>query len=293
MLSLFCHVSSYTQEVVINEILFNPVKDGFDYVEGYNNSSITIFLNDMMIANRNGANEIASIRNLSKEPLRVEPGNFFIVTANEKWLREKYIVPASAVICQQTSLPSFPDDEGSVILLRKADTTVIDEFSYSEKWHFQLISEREGVALERIGYDLPTQEKNNWTSASSSSGYGTPGNINSQFMSIVQGDAEVSVLPKIFTPNNDGQDDFAFITINIKQQGKIANAVIYDASGRKVRYILKNELLGANNRFIWDGYDDHSQKLATGIYIIFTQIFDLKGNVNKYRNCIVLKSFPP
>lgn len=280
-------------DVIINEILFNPSKDGFDYVEGFNRSATAIYLNDLMIANRNAADEITSIKIISKEPLKLEPGAYFIITLNEKWLKQKYTVPESALICQLSSLPSFPDDEGSVLILRKSDSLVIDEFRYNENWHFRLLSDPEGVALERINYILQSQNKNNWTSASSSSGYGTPGMINSQYMPDEKNLAGISVLPKIFSPDNDGHDDFAFINIKVSEQGKIANAVIYDKTGRRVRYILKNEFLGTNNRFIWDGYDDRSQLLPSGIYFIATQIFDLKGTVSRYRNCIVLNSFPP
>ena len=298
MLSVFCASAVHAQlimphDVIINEILFNPSKDGFDYVEGYNRSSNSIYLNDLMIANRNAADEIASIKNISKEPLKLEPGTYFIITLNEKWLKKNYKVPESALICLVPSLPSFPDDEGSVIILRKDDSLVIDEFKYHENWHFSLLSDPEGVALERINHSIPPQNKNNWTSASSSSGYGTPGLMNSQYLPDGATMAGISVLPKIFSPDNDGHDDFTSININVNDQGKIANAVIYDISGRRVRYMLKNELLGIKNRFIWDGCDDRMQMLPSGIYIIATQIFDLKGNVSKYRSCIVLNSFPP
>lgn len=298
MLSVFCMSAVHAQlimpnDVIINEILFNPSKDGFDYVEGFNGSASAIYLNDLMIANRNAADEIASIKIISKEPLKLQPGAYFIITPNEKWLKQNYTVPDSALICQVTSLPSFPDNEGSVILLRKSDTLVIDEFKYNENWHFRLINDTEGVSLERISHIMPPQNKNNWTSASSSSGYGTPGMINSQYMPDEKTPAWISVLPKIFSPNNDGHDDFASININVNEQGKIANAVIYDISGRRVRYMLRNELLGTKNRFIWDGCDDRSQLMPSGIYIIATQIFDLNGNVSKYKNCIVLNSFPP
>ena len=280
-------------DVIINEILFNPSKEGFDYVEGFNRGTSAVSLNDLLIANRNAADEINSIKNISKEPLKLEPGAYFIITVNEKWLKQNYTVPESALICQVTSLPSFPDDEGSVILLRKIDSLVIDEFKYNENWHFRLLTDPEGVALERINHSIPAQNKNNWISASSASGYGTPGMINSQYLPDGTTLTGVSVLPKIFSPDNDGYDDFASITINVSDQGKIANAFIYDISGRRVRYILRNELLGTKNRFIWDGCDDRMQLLPSGIYIIATQIFDLKGNVSKYRNSIVLNSFPP
>jgi hypothetical protein len=190
-------------------------------------------------------------------------------------------------------LPSFADDEGCVVLLRKSDSLIIDELAYDENWHFKMIADPQGVALEKINYDLPSQDKNNWTSASSSAGFGTPGYVNSQFRNNEPGSETISVLPEVFTPNNDGQNDFASISIKTQEPGKIVNAVVFNALGRRVRYLLKNEILGADNRFTWDGYDDKDDLLPSGIYIIFTQIFDTKGSVAKYRNCIVLNSFPP
>lgn len=298
MLQLFCVMNINAQlimpgDLVINEILFNPVKDGFDYIEIYNKSSYPVNVNELLIANRNSANEIASLKNFSKDSSTITPHGYLVITGNANWLNQHYIVRESAMVIQISSLPSYPDDEGHVLLLRKSDTIIIDELYYQENWHFKMVTNLQGVALERINYHLPTQNKNNWTSASSSSGFGTPGYVNSQFRTTENSHEAISVLPEIFTPDNDGQSDFTFVTINTQEQGKIANAVIFDAMGRRVRYLLKNETLGAENRFTWDGCDDHNKLLAPGIYIIFTQIFDTKGSVSKFRNCVVLNSFPP
>jgi hypothetical protein len=298
MLQLFCAVNLNAQpvmprDVVINEIVFNPVKDGYDYVELYNRSTNDIDLKELMIANRNAANEIASVKNISKETFIIQPRGYFVVVGSRNWLKQHYDVPDSAVIVQLSSLPSFPDDQGCVVLLRKSDSAIIDELDYDERWHFKMITDKQGVALERINIDLPSQDTHNWTSASSSSNFGTPGQINSQFRSNEQGIEAISVLPEVFTPDNDGQNDFTSISINTQERGKIANAVIFNAMGRRVRYLLKNEVLGVKNRFNWDGCDDRDQLLPSGIYIIFTQVFDTKGNVTKHRNCVVLDSFPP
>jgi hypothetical protein len=297
MLQLFCAVNINAQllmprDVVLNEILFNPVKDGFDYVEIYNRSNHNINLNELLIANRNSANEIASVKNISKDSLTIIPGEFIVLTGNVNWLKQHYTVHDRAKIIQLT-LPSFADDEGCVVLLHKSDSLIIDELAYDENWHFKMISNPQGVALEKINYEMPSQDKNNWTSASSSAGFGTPGYVNSQFRNDGYGSEAISVLPEVFTPNNDGQNDFASISIKTHEQGKVVNAVIFNALGRRIRYLLKNEILGADNRFTWDGYDDRDSLLPSGIYIIFTQIFDTKGLVAKYRNCIVLNSFPP
>ncbi len=62
-----------------------------------------------------------------------------------------------------------------------AQGNIIDELVYNEKWHFKLIDNDEGVALERIDYNAPTQQQDNWHSAASSVGYGTPTYKNSQY----------------------------------------------------------------------------------------------------------------
>jgi hypothetical protein len=298
MLQLFCTININAQfiapgDLLVNEILFNPVKEGFDYVEIYNRSDYHINLSELLIANRNPANEIASVKNISKDSLTIPPGRFFVITANVNWLKQHYTVKDSTLIIQIPSLPSFPDDGGCVVLLRKSDSLIIDELNYDDTWHFKMIADPQGVALERIYYDLATQDKNNWTSASSSAGFGTPGYTNSQSRTDVTGNETISVLPEIFTPDNDGQNDFVSISIKTQEPGKIVNAVVFNTMGRRVRYLLKNETLGVDNRFIWDGYDDRDELSPSGIYIIYTQIFDTKGSVAKYRNCIVLNSFPP
>jgi hypothetical protein len=297
MLQLFCALDNNAQlvmprDLVINEIVFNAFEGGYDYVEIYNRSTNDIDLKDLMIANRNAANEIASVKNISKESLNIPPRGYFVLVGNLKWLKEHYNVPDSAVVVQ-LSLPSFPDDEGCVVLLRKSDSLIVDELDYNDSWHFKMITNKQGLALERINVDLPSQDSNNWTSASSSSNFGTPGQINSQFRSNDHGIEAISVLPETFSPDNDGYNDFTSVSINTQERGKVANAVIFNAMGRRVRYLLKNEILGVNNRFNWDGCDDRDQLLPSGIYIIFIQVFDTKGNVSNHRKCVVLDSFPP
>lgn len=286
---------SYAQEIleneiVINEILFNPSKDGFDYIEGYNRSQKPLPLRSLLIGNRNSTGDIASVKLVTKDSIMLDAGQYFVITANEKWVRQHYPVAPSALICQITSMPSFPDDEGTVLLLRTYDSAVVDEVTYSEKWHFTMLKDVEGVALEKIDYNLPGADKNNWTSAANASGSGTPGQLNSQFRDGFPITDGVAVLPKLFTPDNDGVDDYAQVNIQTHDPGKIANALIYDACGRRVRYLIKNEVLGLHNRFTWDGCDDRSQRLPMGIYIICTQVFDASGNNNKFRHCIVLSN---
>src|SRR5205814_1343758 len=134
------------------------------------------------------------------------PGEYIAFTENKQWVQQQYLVNDLSVIIELSSLPSLPDDKGDIVLTN-LQGQVIDELQYDEKWHFALINNREGIALERINYNQPTQDKNNWTSAASTAGFGTPGYQNSQFRADLQVQAQITVLPKIFSPDNDGLDD--------------------------------------------------------------------------------------
>lgn len=280
-------MSDDLKNIIINEVLFNPVRDGYDYVEGYNKGYATINLQHIRIANRNTTGDISSIRILTREPLLLAPQSFFIVTANERWLRQHYHVPLNAIICTLSSLPSFPDDKGTVVFLDQ-DDHILDELNYAANWHFTLLSNREGVALERINYYTPTQDRNNWTSASSSSGFGTPGFRNSHFLADSRVGGEVTVFPRIISPDNDGIDDFGTIRFQLPEPGYVANLSIYDINGRKVRYLLRNEYVGVTAQYNWHGEDDRQYPLPSGVYILVTEIYSIGGYTKKYKHSLVV-----
>jgi hypothetical protein len=99
---------------------------------------------------------------------------------------------------------------------------------------------------------------------------------------------ELTITPEIFSPDNDGTDDVAVIRYMFPEPGYVANITIYDAGGRPVRYLQHNILTGSEGRMIWDGLGDSNKVLATGIYIVFAEIFDLKGKVRRWKLPIVL-----
>jgi hypothetical protein len=186
-----------------------------------------------------------------------------------------------------SSLPSYPDDEGDVILLN-GQGNIVDEIKYSDDWHFKLIDDPQGVALERIDPAGPSQDAANWHSAASTAGYGTPTYRNSQYKQTQAIDATIEIVPKIFSPDNDGHDDVAIIQYKVPGTGYVANITIYDAQGRPVRYLVKNGTLGTTGQWNWNGLDEKGNKLAIGTYIIYTEIFNLQGKKEHFKNTVVL-----
>ena len=272
-------------DVVINEILYNPKPNGVDYVELYNRSNKIIDLNHLYIANRTNGN-ISSIQQVCPESILLFPQDYVVLTLDPIAVKTQYITTNSDAFITLSSMPSFPDDAGYTIILN-GQGNIIDEVNYSDKWQFQLISNTEGVSLERINYDGPSVQSN-FHSAATSVGYGTPGYKNSQY-SLNEGlPGTISVTPNIFSPDNDGNDDFATINYRFPSPGYVSNITIFDASGHPVRYLQKNSLNGLQGYYRWDGLDDKNRKLPQGIYIIYTEIFNTAGKKKQFKNTIVL-----
>ena len=274
-------------EMVINEILFNPKSGGSDYVEFYNRSNKIFDANKLYVANRNSSGAISSAKLLSTIPWYLFPGDHIVVTEDPINLSLDYMVQNPDAVFVVSSLPSFPDDEGDVILLN-SQGAVIDEVKYKDDWQFALLDNTDGVALERIDADGLSQEAGNWHSAASTARYGTPTYKNSQHKLIQSISATVDVTPKVFSPDNDGRDDIATIQYKTTEPGYIANITIYDANGRPVRNLVKNGTLGLQGYWTWDGLDDKRLKLPVGTYIFFTEIFNLNGKKEIFKNVVVL-----
>lgn len=271
-------------DIVINEILFNPPSGGYDFVELYNRSGKIIDLQKMYLCNRNITGGYTNITQLSAKPTLFFPGTYYAFSENSGWLRTNYPVRNNTTYLQLSSLPSMPDDKEH-IAITNLQGDLIDALQYDQKWHFALIENKEGVSLERINYNDSTQNNNNWTSAASTAGYGTPGYQNSQFRADLTAQGEVTVFPKVFSPDNS---DLTTIKCQLTEPGYVANITAFDDKGRPVRYLIRNATMGASANFRWDGMDEQQKKLPAGHYIILTEIFNLQGKTKKFKNVVVI-----
>ncbi|MEO8403220.1 MAG: lamin tail domain-containing protein [Chitinophagaceae bacterium] len=276
-----------TRDLIINEVLFNPRPNAFDYIECYNNSQKIIDAAKLSIANRNSNNVISTIRSLSTVPHYIFPGDYIVITENADNLGLNYLVKFPGNVLSPATLPSFPDQQGDVVLLN-AQGEIIDEVAYDEDWHFKLLNNKEGVSLERIDPNGNSNDPQNWHSAASTAGYGTPTYKNSQYKNLSGISASIDIRPTVFSPDNDGRDDVATIQYKTEAPGYVANVIIFDITGRSVRYLIHNALLGNTGYWNWDGLGDRGQQLSVGPYIILTEIFNLQGKKDHFRNTIVL-----
>jgi hypothetical protein len=276
-----------TGDIIINEILFNPKPPGTDYVEFCNRSQKVLDASSLSFGNRNISGAITSLKKLREDPFLVFPGDNIVVTEDEKTIKQQYAVKHPEKILLVDPMPSLPDDKGSIVLLNRVGK-IIDEVSYEEKWHFPLLHNREGVALERIDSELPSQASRNWTSAASDVGYGTPTWRNSQHKTVQAFQGQVEVRPPVISPDNDGIDDICFIEYQLNEPNYVATVIIYDLNGNIVRNLVRSATLSAKGFFWWDGLGDKNQRLPTGVYIIVTQLFLLNGKKKHFKNIVTI-----
>lgn len=274
-------------DVVINEILFNPTADGFDYVELYNRSNKVLDLSDLMITNRN-ENELQAGVLISSEVSLLFPNEYLLFSANVEKVCFDYNCSSDAKKIKLSSIPSFPDDKGNVVLVTRSGQ-IIDELFYTEKMHHALVKNAEGVSLERINPHESTQHSQNWHSASFESGYGTPGYENSQFKNeTVFSDEAVWLTPQVFSPNNDGTDDLLEIHYDLEGENHLASISIFDAGGSCVKKLINNVLLDTQGVFRWNGETDQRKTANVGIYIVYVEVFNTKGKINQWKLACVL-----
>ncbi len=276
-------------DLVVNEILFNPVPQGFDYLEFFNRSHKILNAGAIYLTNRSSSTgSLGTPYPLSLTDRLIFPGEYYVVTENPAVISQQFMVQNPSFLFEFPNMPSLPDDKGTAVLLNNTGR-IIDELNYDQRWHFELIRNREGVALERIDPEKPTQSRDNWTSAAQSAGLGTPTYQNSQYRKDV-GAAEGSITlnPAMFSPDNDGFDDFTLIEFRFTEPGYVANVTIYDAAGRPVRILQRNTTIAATGSFRWDGLNDKQQRVAVGNYIVLFEAFNLQGKKQAFKKGVTV-----
>lgn len=276
-------------DLVVNEVLFNPVPQGFDYIELFNRGGKILNAATILLTNRSASTgNPGTPYPISAANRLIFPGEYYVVTANAAVTAQQFTVQNPGFLVEFSNMPSLPDDKGTVLLLNNTGR-IIDELAYDQGWHFALISNREGVALERIDPEKPTQNADNWTSAAQSAGLGTPTYLNSQYKKNVGApDGNITLNPAMFSPDNDGFEDFTLIEFKFSEPGYVGNLTIYDAVGRPVRVLQRNTTLAASGSFRWDGLNDKQQRVPVGNYIVLFEAFNLQGQKQAFKKAVTV-----
>ncbi len=260
-------------DLIINEILFNPVTGGSDYVELYNNSDKLLDVNLLEMANLD--NDTISNNEVIESNYLLFPGEYVVITEDSSQIQQYY--PA-AVLGRfvESDLPTYSNDEGTVYLIN--GNQIIDAVSYFDDWHFQLMDSDDGKSLERIEPDGSSNSSSNWHTAAESIGFGTPGAENSQYYPALTNGA-FNYTSETISPDNDGFEDVLQINYEMNAPGFVATFRIFDDRGRQVATVIDNELLSISGTFAWQGVTDEGTKASIGPYVGIFEAYDVSGGL--------------
>ena len=276
-------------EILINEILFDPIASGVDYVELYNNTDKTFDLSILMLGviKENFPNPAdTTLKEITADSRLFLPKTYVLLSTNSEIVGQQYDCPTDNFV-QMSSFPSYANAGGTAVLMGK-DGTMIDAMYYSEKMHYPLLKVTKGVALERVAFDQPSMDANNWHSAAERVHFGTPGQPNSMMQSAEPSNDEISINPDIFSPDGDGFDDACFINYRFDEAGYTMNTYIFNVAGQLIRHLAKGELVGQEGNMLWNGLDENGNRVPIGVYVVVTEVFNFEGTVKQFKNAVIV-----
>ena len=256
------------KEIVLNEILFDPQPGGSEYIELYNCSDRILPTDGLAIALRKTDGNLGARHPLAPLAITLAPGDYLALTTDPNGVF-KYFRTIAPDAIRRLKLPVLNNQGATIVLLRTADSTVIDEVTYSAKWHSSAIKVRRGVSLERISADRETQEADNWTSAATETGYGTPGYKNSQSETSSHTEEGVTISEPEY---NASTRDYR-IRYRMDKSDYRCHMAVYSGNGQQVAVIANNQLLTPDGEIHWDGAG-----LSPGIYIFHVDLYHPDGS---------------
>ena len=277
-------------EILIHEILFDPITPGVDYVELYNNTDKTFDLSTLMlgVVKETFPNPAdTTLKEITADSRLFLPQTYVLLSTNSEIVGQQYDCPTDNFV-QMASFPSYANAGGTAILMGK-DGTIIDAMYFSEKMHYPLLKVTKGVSLERVAFDQPSMSTDNWHSAAELEHFGTPGHPNSMMQSTTEpSNDEISISPDIFSPDGDGYDDAYFINYHFDEAGYTMNTYIFNVAGQQMRHLAKGELVGQEGSILWNGLDDNGNRVPVGVYVVVTEVFNFEGKVKQFKNAVVV-----
>jgi hypothetical protein len=280
--SIFNIPSYEKNELVINEIMFDPDIDNSEFIEFLNLSSDSINVGGWQVEDEN-----QNISKLSVTSLLLPTNQYFLLIADSltinKYNLQSY--PYKSVL-DETSLGLI--NTGELILLKDTRGNTIDSVWYSDKWHNKNFVNTNNISLERINPHLNGNDTKNWSSSVSSNG-ASPAMQNSIFTDNQNRSNNISVSPNPFSPDNDGFEDFTIINYTLGQQTSQVRIKIFDSKGRLVRTLSNNQPSGSTGSLVFDGIGDDGTALRIGIYIIFLEALnETEGVVETLKTTVVV-----
>ena len=296
-------------EIVINEILYDPIADARDdepdqpeYVELYNTTDRALSLGGLLLAEPPDEDGDVSATPLPESDV-LPPGGYALVFDSDgsndpedptaelrlAFPDQDFDQPDVVLVPVSSVTPRGLSNSGETLRLLTADSTTLDTVTYLPEWHTAAVldvADVDGRSLERVDPLAPSNRAANWGTSVAREG-GTPGARNSIMLEPGEPSSQggLTFEPSPFNP----ADGPVQILYTLSETAALARVRIYDARGRLVRTLEEATLAGPGGRLVWDGLDDAGQALRVGIYVVLFEAVSTEGGVAEaFKEAVVL-----
>lgn len=272
-------VAARPGDLVINEIMYEPIGRGPEYVEMLNSGAEAANLSGWSISSGRSAERKRLL--FAGLPLVLLPGEAAVASEDSTIFRlyAELRGPLARRVIVPGKWTCHLNNGGDEIVLADETGSTVDSVAYSPAWHNPGLPDHIGRSLERIRSRGHSNDPLNWTTCVRVSG-GTPAQANS--VSITPGASEGTLVctPNPFSPDGDGVDDVTVIHYRLPQGIYVIVTTVYDALGRLIRRLSSGSPAYASGDFLWDGRDERGVKARIGIYIVLIEAIDQTHRVS-------------
>ena len=256
-------VESSGASIIINEILFEPRPGESEWVEIFNGGDVALNLTYYLLT------DFKDTLRIPEQVGNLLPGEYWVVTGDSA-LMGQVKHPDRVIV-----LPRFPtlnNDVDELSLLSPAGR-LLDRVRYTDDWYGHSVPK--GTSLEKINPWLASQNSENWTASVAEQG-STPTEVNSVFVETPPVKTTLQIQPNPFSPDNDGQDDFTVISVQLPSATGYITCRIFDTRGRLVRTLAMNQPVGSTTHLVWNGLKDNGTPARLGMYVVLVELYSTR-----------------
>lgn len=253
-----------------SEVLFEASNEQPEFIELYNHSADYLNLKDLKFGFFDTLfNQVEKSYEITDQNIIWPPFTYLVLSA------EPIQTDCKSINISDLSF-SLTNSGASLVLIDRS-LNIIEQFSYSDELHHQMLPDEVGVSLERLSFINDADQASNWHSASYSTNYSTAGCENSQQISKHQTQEHFKLASKHLSPNNDGYLDVLEIAYKLPNNGFSTSLKLIGPAGY-LGHILEPELLNAEGTLAWNGLIN-GQLMNPGLYIIYVEAIHVDGEI--------------
>ena len=225
------------KDLQFNEIMFNANDGSHDYIELINTCGQAIQLQGLELLCTNDV-QITQRTLLCPEQKTLYP-NQTICFSSEPYTLAKTYNPDRYLFHQHCStFPNLSASGSQLQLAMNNSSNIIDIMQYDESQHSDFLAEMKGVSLEKNHPTAPSSSPQFWISATSTAGYATPAEPNSQQVNLKTSTHKInkcfSLLNNVLGNDVSGKSETMntlMMSFQMPQPGYVITASIYNLHG--------------------------------------------------------------